>query len=418
VNGRSAVGLRPLAPTEPRSRSRIASGVSAFAGVVAVGLFFTDLDLYAFTTWSTPPPSAWVVAFCGVALVLALVRLDEMRGVLRNPLLAWCLLYVGLSSIWMLWAPGSREVEQVYVDRLRSAGFVVAALVVFSAPSALGTARRAILAAVLLGAALNVYEVLSPNAFSNIQGRSGGLYVNPNRSAIALVLGTVLSIDVVPPRWRTAFFLFVTGAVLLTFSRGGIVCHAAVAVALMARRQVSVARTLVAVCSMVVLVGFGVGLERFGDLVSETEILNENTEARIRLDVDDQSSRERQDVLRKALVMFEDAPLTGNGIGASVLWDASVSSHNVFANMAVDHGVLGLAVALILIVALARGNPDARLFAAVVALFGMFSHNILEERYALLSYAVAALLTRERLRETRRDAATAPETDAGGPLPC
>jgi hypothetical protein len=48
----------------------------------------------------------------------------------------------------------------------------------------------------------------------------------------------------------------------------------------------------------------------------------------------------------------------------------------------------------------------------------MFSHNILEERYALLSYAVAAWLTRARLRETPLDAATAPEPGAGGTVLC
>jgi O-antigen ligase len=271
---------------------------------------------------------------------------------------------------------------------------MVAALVIFSHPAAVIAARRALVIAVLLAVALNVFEAFEPGLFSGISGRSGGFYVNPNRSALALVLGTALCIDVVPARLRSAFFLATTLGMILTFSRAGFLCHAALTAALLIRRRLSVLRTVVIIATVAVAAGLAVGFDRFANAVASSDILNENTEARLRFDVNDASSAERQVVLRKAASMFIDAPLVGNGIGASVLWDASASSHNVFANMAVDHGIVGLAVAILLIVALAWRSGAGPLFAIIVGVFGMFSHNILEERYALLSYALAAMLPR------------------------
>ena len=63
---------------------------------------------------------------------------------------------------------------------------------IFQESSAIKLARKTLVVAVLFAVALNVYELFVPMAFSNVMGRSAGLYINPNIAGEALVLGNNL----------------------------------------------------------------------------------------------------------------------------------------------------------------------------------------------------------------------------------
>ena len=88
--------------------------------------------------------------------------------------------------------------------------------------------------------------------------------------------------------------------------------------------------------------------------------------------------------------------------------------HNVYLAMMVDHGIIGLFILPTLILATLWGLPKSQVdlalpFAMFLSLWGLFSHNVLEERYILTSVAlVGSIIATHRIRVTRPNTHLAP----------
>ena len=369
--------------------------------LLAVGLvaaFFTHIANYGLRFGV--PPLYWIVAFAAAAAPVALVALAR-HGLRLEPLVVWAFAYALLSIVWFVPSSQSALAWQQVQTRLLSAGFLVLALVIFAEARARRAARRAIVAATLLAVALNLYEVVFPQTFSDIPGRATGLYDNVNQSGAALVLGLILGQDALPRRLRLLFALTVGLGLLATVSRSAILGWGLV-LALGAarrghRRRALTAATAVGLAAWLLLLSpWWTGVEQ---ALEERGVLTANVRERFDVfssaELGDASTQERRQVATLAWDSFAEQPVVGGGTGASTETPFDLGPHNMYLAMMVDHGVIGLFLLPTLILAAVWGADPRRAFSVVpfalfLAFWGFFSHNVLEERYILLVVALVA----------------------------
>ena len=368
--------------------------------VAAVLIFFTNLCLYLYSVELVHfPPLYWIIGLGIAAAPLILSR--SYVEILRRSLVArWCYGFILISGLWLIFEPSASEkVFQEFQTRLLSVLFILTMLCIFSKDSVQLWGRRAIFGGVLLALALNVFELFSPMTFSEVMGRSAGLYINPNQSAVALILGMTMTIGILPHRYRMLFVIGVGLGVFLTFSRSSIIGWILTAAVFIKTGQLSVKRSLLVGCAML-SVGLAVMVwqwDRMQYRLEDLGVLNKNVLARVdwfnNPDVSDMSSTERKEVAEFGWAMFSESPVVGNGLGASVNWAREKSSHNEYLNMMVDHGIIGVFFLPILVLLTQwRAQGEVRqigfAFAIFVLYLGFFSHNILSERHILMTFAL------------------------------
>ncbi len=380
--------------------------------LLAVMIFFTNFDLYLFSTGIVSvTPLHWIIAF-GIISLPIFLSVRNVEVALKSPVIIWLPSYVIVSAIWFL-AFGQSEIAlQQLRTRILSSVFILMMMFLFSAERTQLRGRQAILMAVLLAALLNIYEFFHPLAFSEIPGRSAGLYINPNISAAACILGMIASIELVEDKYRGPFVLFIGLGVYLTFSRGGILAWLAVVLVMLIIGTVHLRRLVLTVILAVVAVTIILlsNLDLVALLFDRIGALDQNVVQRIvwlkKPSFYDNPLMDRISVAKITWDMFLDKPLLGNGTGASSEWNTlGVSSHNMFLNFMADHGLLGFFIVPLLVLAISwRASIEMRHMAIIVSFFivlwSLFSHNVLEERYILLAIAlVTAMVTRSRMRQ-------------------
>jgi O-antigen ligase len=359
---------------------------SAF-GVAGVFLFFTGLDRYAYAFWSAPAPIRFVLLFAGAAAALVILNVRAPMPLLRSPLVLWVVFYVLMTTAWAIVTVTSRAASDALRDVYRSAGLVLAFAVFFADPRARRLGTLAVAAAVVLASCVNVAELLGLVQFVGqdevrVQGRAGGLYVNANIAAMAIVFGHAIVIGRIPRRWRVPLLVVGVAGVLPTFSREAAVCLVALIGYTVWRRQIGLWPVALACAAAVVFVTMNAeSVAGFLD-----DVLTTDTRSRLRFGGGDSG---RIALARDAWRMFLDAPLTGHGLGA-MTQSRGEHSHNQFLILAGDHGVIGLLAFPALALALVAANPAAAPFALVLMLAGFFSHNLLEDPVVLLAIALVA----------------------------
>lgn len=358
--------------------------------LVASLLFFSEAPRYLYEVGAAPPASWAMFAMFGCAVLSTAVWPASSMSALRTPFAGWMAAYAVVSLAWAFTITDAPSLA----IRIRSVLFLSAMLVILARPACVRWARLALALGVLVAAAANVYESFHPLTFSEVAGRSAGLYVNPNRAGYAIALGCALGLGVVPSSIRIPFVGIAILGLLPTFSRSGALMLACAVAWALWKSELNWKAAFV---SLAVIFGSLYVLDP-GIAVRVTRLieLNANTEARLSGDMSDGSVAERRHVFKRALELFEQRPILGHGTGASVTWDESVSSHNQMANWAMDHGVIGIAMWLWLLVALCWKNHSAIPFATVFAIGSMFSHNVLDEFFSLTALAVAGSMRWEQ----------------------
>jgi O-antigen ligase len=352
----------------------------------AVLLFYTGLDNYAFLALGGPPPTLWIAGFVAGSAAIAVTNLGRPSALLRSPVLAWVGWLLALTTAWGL-AAVAPEAIQVIVDRFRSMALLLAFAVLVEDPRTRRRAALAVACAAVGISLLNVAEAIGVLHLDlrRIAGRAAGFYVNPNRAGLAIDLGLAMSVAALPARWRLPVVMVGAVGVAATFSRGAGLCFVTIVLALMWTGALRPLQTLARVAALAGLVAVGTGsLTAF---LAARGVLNEDTLARLRFAADDSG---RTGLAEKAFGLFADAPLLGQGLGATRMWDAEVSSHNVYLDLAASQGVLGLVTypALVLAIVLAQRRVTPVATALFVA--GVFSHNLLNEPYVLFAIAFSA----------------------------
>lgn len=377
----------------------------------AVLIFFTNIASYSLTYGLSP--LMWVVGFIGISTPLLAVA--ALHGRLRlDPILIWSLGYLAISFLWFFPSSQSALAWQQVQTRILSVIFLLLMLFLFADERAQWAARQAVVAATLLTSALNIYELFNPMTFSDIPGRSTGLFANVNQAGAAVVLGLLLGYGAVPSRFR-ALYLIATGiGVLPTFSRAAMLGWMMVGLVIWVQGGVRLTSVLKLGAAGVALLLLLLS-PWWADLqttLEERGVLTENVIDRLaffeRGTRGDASAEERETVARLAWATFAEHPLAGTGTGATTKTIFVVGPHNIYLALMAEHGIGGLFIFPALLLATIGGadRGTARIvvpFTLFIAFWGLFSHNVLEERYILLTFAlVAAMVAARRDRSQRR----------------
>ncbi len=376
-----------------------------FLAVLATAIFFTDLDTYVYWAAVSPlPPITWIYVFCVLALPLMLASPDRC---LSKPLLIWGggYLLLSLGAYVMLSTGNELEVQELRT-RILSTIFMVVLMVIFSSqPRVHRWVRWTIVVATCMAVFNNILGASDPMLFgdSGVVGRAGGFYVNPNKAGMALMLGIVFGTGVLPGGLRIPFVLACGVGVLLTFSRGAMLIWILLVGWMLFRNQIPHKQGIGWFTTLMVA-----GL--FTGLQGEEIIRNFNLPPQLieRLEWfknplenkgdSEGSSGARQEMAENAWEMFLQRPFTGYGVGSTITWSFPISTHNMYlANMA-DHGLIGVLLLPGLTLAVvwgAKGLAQSLVpaLSATMLIWGIFSHNLLDERYILLSFALMGSMT-------------------------
>lgn len=372
-------------------------------------VLFSNFPIYL-GTFVVPmiQPLHWIVLLAGTTLLLlarpavTLRKVPALYPAAMAAYLALCL------AAYILQGGGDSSVL-----RQRLLGVLVAILAYLcfvASPRAVAAARSAMVWVVLLSVAINFYDITHPltlipaeSEFATL-GRAAGLFMNPNQSGAALVLGLALTLGVVPPRWRVAYAIVVSAGVALTLSRSALVGLVLLFCALLAEgrtlRPVQVLRiaAIGAVAGYVFWLAFATELQsRFN--VDPALVLD-----RILWILDpsgrsDFSQAERAILAERGWLQFVASPFFGNGLGSTELWELRTSTHNLYIMLASDFGLVGWLVLPALLLAAVRRDltaPPGGVAAAFLLLWGLVSHNVLGEYYILIAISLMAALSGTR----------------------
>lgn len=375
--------------------------------ICAVMVCFTGLPTYLFTHSAIPPLYfLLVLALCAVP---SLPRLFVPPPLPIPGTVCFALFYAFIAASGFMLSSQSTTAQQAFEMALLSAVLLFLLFVIFTSTAAVAVAKRAVLVCVVLGICVNLFEFFIPGAFSMIPGRSAGFYMNPNNSAIALVLGMTLTIGILPRKWREVFVVSTGLSVALTFSRAGLLVWAIAATLLFLQSSLSPYRliaTLLLVIGVIVAGAlFAIALfsaDPFAEIAATPDLL-----ARIlffvTLERDDFSSVERWDLFLAGWNLFSDHPILGAGIGATREWEYRTGPHNMYMTLTAEHGVLGFLIIPLMAIAVswrARGETAkvGLIVATVLLTWSLFDHNVLHSLPILL---IAALQSAAALYECR-----------------
>lgn len=373
-------------------------------------LLLLNVDQFGNASGLGPAPKYWSV---GVFVVTFLLFLPGLKPVhlLRMPLLWWAMGYLLVSTLWVGLAANLDSAGDGLVMVVTTCLYVGTALLAYPVVARDNRTWAAMLWLALLLAVLSiVQEYFNPAAYvfaeagQGIQGRAAGLYLNPNTAAQTLVMLLACLMAHGTPRGNVIALLLSSIGLLLTFSRGGMVAWAVLALAATARGRLP--RWFLGVLALclaaIVLAGPWVldvlsawvppenrnSLDRLAWLLGQGEL-------------NDFSAGEREYIAAFAWVQFLDAPFLGHGLGYMWTWTADVGTHNLTLRFMVEYGALGVLLFPLFLVASVRSAPrDAErawkwLIAGIALMLTIFSHNMIEQATFLLPWLAICLMPRE-----------------------
>jgi O-Antigen ligase len=395
--------------------------------LTAILIFFTSLDVYLWETIKLVAPVSYIYLFIAAVLLLILTaKFSKVRYGIPIELVIWCVVYAAISSFsFLLLLSFPAYSEETGIQQLRtrilSEVFLLAMFLVFSKyPKVQTLTRLAICLAVMLAVFNNLLEFIDPLAFGGLNntGRAAGFYVNPNITGCALILGMIFGIGVLPQKLRISYALIVLVGVVMTFSRGAMLGWLLVMGIFYKSELISRKQSIIWVASILgISFLFGSFLSTIFDLdeLQRSGLVTANFDnIRERLEwfqnpKSEDSADSRLEVVVIAWRMFGDHPLLGNGLASTDnLNNWGISTHNMYLVHIADHGILGIFILPALVFAVtwkAQGESRdiALAFSAFILIWGFFSHNILEERYILVSFSLMAAMNRSsRFRRRRR----------------
>lgn len=249
------------------------------------------------------------------------------------------------------------------------------------------------------------FSAALPIPLSNLPGRAGGFHINPNASATIIALSVPLVASGLGQRSRIGLYALSLVAVLLTFSRGGMIlwlCATLLTEAFIMRPVALSAKILIAAAlglgSMVIVVVFGDEIAGSITLLLGS-YLSPGLASRLYLDVHDFAADQRRYAAAYAWRLFTEYPLFGSGVGLVGRWIFDEFSHNMILQTLTEFGSVGLAWLGGFMAMLWRGT--GRLGGPLVALWllaAVFSHNLFDHLSTALIIAVFAVAGRQAAR--------------------
>jgi O-antigen ligase len=392
-----------------------------YQSALAIGsvlLFFTFIDVYFFTIGKLPAPVVLISIFMAAGLLLLIFTRFASLKYIPSELIIWCAGYLGISLfsfmlVLCFYAEYSfaKESFQEVRTRILSECFLIITYLIFAkSPQIQNLTRVAICLAVLLAVFNNIREVSDPLVFQGLNptGRAAGYFVDPNRGGCSLILGMIFGMGILPKQLRIAFALLVIFGIFLTFSRGAIlgwfiVIPIFIKSGVIPRKQLSfwaVGITTIILVFGQVLSNIDLNeLQRSGLITVNIKNITGRLEwFQNPLANKEDSGDSRVEVVMTAWNMFVEHPILGSGIASTKnLNNLGISTHNMYLLFMTEHGILGIFILPLLVYAVtwhSRGETKqiALAFSAFILLWGLFSHNIVEDRSILIIFSLMAAM--------------------------
>jgi O-Antigen ligase len=369
--------------------------------IVATFLFFSDFADYLYSAKISPiSPLIWIISFS----VLSLPFIKKIVTI-PKPLLIWMVLYLLLSLLSLMTVISDEVSFQEFRTRVLSVLFICLMYVLYQQKS-LKHIKYVLVVIVLLSIVNNIIELSNPKIFTDLNvGRPAGFYINPNKAGCALVLGLIFTIDIIKKQYRWLYLIVIILGIFATFSRGAIlgwiICGLLLTVSRMLsdKRRTVIASAFILVLLLALANPFKLATDYFrgGSDGAYFDVLD-RLEQFQNPSLEDDSAQERKAVVGYAWLSFGRHPFWGNGLASTNKWTVSeVSTHNMYLFYMADHGVIGAIILPGAVLAVAwrnRGEAKAQIlcFAIFMSLWGIFSHNVLDERYILSTFALLAAM--------------------------
>lgn len=323
----------------------------------------------------------------------------------------WFTLYVAVCTLLSLRTPIGGDTDLTQIFPLYQLGVLGFGMVAVSSPAMRRGFRQAVLPAMALLGASIVYETAVPGALGSTSVRSGGVALNANVGAFLLVGMLVMVLDFRKLRASDVVVLLLTALpVSSTLSRGGLAQFALVAAvyaALQIRNALAdgdrrpLMKILAAILAAIAL--FAVLGHAAGNLPTAAD---REVQERLR-QLLFQGSSISDDPYRGVLARYyigliQQTPIFGSGTGYTL--NTAVAGapfgkgpHNIYLRLWLDTGIWGPVVYGGFIMAMlsraARlGDVNGMLLCLMVAAYGLFDHNVIDNKAILLLLGAALAL--------------------------
>jgi|WetSurMetagenome_2_1015567.scaffolds.fasta_scaffold00033_6 O-antigen ligase len=393
---------------------------------LAVIIFYTNIPVYLYAVeYMSISPLFWIGLF--TATVIFIFALEFINGGIKceitglKPLLYWAFFFITISMLWYIFTNNTDIVDGALRKRFLSVIFLFLFMGMLHNDKKLQTkVRWVLLLAVLIAIANNVYDIVFPftfvpldNEFAN-PGRAAGFYINANQAGAALIIGMIFTIGLLPDKYRTPYVYLVFSGILLTFSRSALLGWFIVILIYLSQGMLKKKHIFAGLFIIVLVVTLS--LPFMPDILQPEEgregINIQNIFERIDwffdpIGLQDSSSQERKQVYELSWEMFTDHPLIGNGLASTLSWSERASTHNMYLYYLVDHGIIGVFILPLFVLAIVwRASGNARQiaipFVVFVLFWGFFTHNMLEEYYFLIAFAIMASMTIQSQYENKQ----------------
>jgi hypothetical protein len=400
----------PFAPTPLRPRrGHLLAAITRAALPLVLIIIYLHLPVYAYTMEKALLPKYFYMLFIALLMPVLMLRLSTFISYLTSPFVIWMAALLALDLVHMLSDSGDSGVRNanLVAFRMQAGAMVIVLGFVFSLHRPESYQRTFVLLSVILPCTViadflfpgMLYPLDTPGA---VLGRASGTFINPTIAGEAILLSFLLACPAVPRHYRTPLILLAGIAVLLTFTRAAMMAWLLLWFYLMAKRRLPAFGTVVAlgVVALPLLMG---GLQSYLGNRKDFDSALENIQTRLsffsaKSRLDDDSARERSEVLLAGWQLFLDNPITGAGAGATDMgetriWPHSVSTHNQLISLAAEYGIPGIVMWCWLLILMLRGRHfEDRVFkTGFIMLFVMmsfFTHNMMDFPYWLLTFAL------------------------------
>lgn len=365
--------------------------------VVYILLFFSNAAMYLpEVKIITLQPFHLVLCMAFFSIPLLFNFKKTIVILIRNKVFLWIICYILISAISYTYSKASAETSFQQIKNVLLLSLILfIGVILFESEKAI-LVQNLILFCTTIGVILNIYELFNPLSFSFNLGRSAGMYMNSNVSALALLVGLVFSISMVKGLWKGPFIGFVGFGVLTTFSRAGMLTYLLIVFMLYVYKKFNLISLIVFLLIIYSLFFsfdiFGIndilGTDEMSLMIDRINVFGNGTVT------NDDSSYERKRLLEMGIEKYLDNPIFGAGLGAAYEISgaaySSQSTHNQFVYLLIEYGIFGVFLMFFLFFILAQNyfflkkSFEISTFLLVYFTNCFFSHNMFDNFFLLI----------------------------------
>lgn len=196
------------------------------SAVLLILLFYSNAAGYLYAQNIIPVKPALLLLVVFILALPAIIKeahLGLIYNYLKKPAIFIAFITaVSLASLLIHFDAGN---QKLFLEQIVEMIFLVVCCLILYGKTEKPIIKYSFAVCLIIAIILNLFEIIHPGVFSNTGGRSAGFYVNPNISALAIILGWIIAFDVIPEKYRSSFSIIIGAAIFSTLSRMGVLLY-------------------------------------------------------------------------------------------------------------------------------------------------------------------------------------------------